>query len=418
MQLGDLRLAEMLAERAVAAGGGLPAKIIQAMAITWQERGADAEVILAELAGETRGPTRAQIAILRAMNFALSLGDAASAERELDEAIPADDEAAQAVANALRALIDLVRGHSRAVDRASTILASTPANDIVQMLSIWVLVTGLGDLGRIDEIESAADAGYQLAETSAEASHLRLPLAAVQVIAYRLAGALTSLDAMIARIGRDTIDVPFQQAWHSLFAGLSAMSRGDLPAAQRSLQEAIAHLENGGGGRMTKTFARSWLAAVTAYGRQSSRRATGARGHRAIRPGTPRQACGTSSDSLPRRGRVPPKALRRRRSRSSVTQRRKNPSAAGPPGKSCSSRRRHNSATTPPPRDWRSWPASSRAPAQPLPRLMPPHLRREAETHSSTRHASTRHSAIASPPPTPQPTPSSPTKMPACAARH
>jgi DNA-binding NarL/FixJ family response regulator len=263
MQLGDLRLAEMLAGQAVSAGGGLPAKIMLAMAITWQERGTDAEMILAELAGETSGPTRAQIAILRAMNFAISLGDAVSAERELDEAIPADDEAAQAVANALRAMIDLVRGHSRAVDRASTILASTPANDIVHMLWIWVLVTGLGDLGRIAEIESAADAGYQLAEASAEASHLRLPLAAVQVIAYRLAGALSSLDAMIARIGRDTIDVPFQQAWHSLFAGLSAMSRGDLPAAQRSLQEAVAHLENDGGGRMTKAFARSWLAAVT-----------------------------------------------------------------------------------------------------------------------------------------------------------
>ena len=262
MQLGDLKLAEMLAGRAVAAGGGLPAKIVQAMAITWQERGTDAEVILAELADETCGPTRAQIAILRAMNFALSLSDAASAERELDEAIPADDEAAQAVASALRAMIDLVRGHSRAVDRASTILASTPANDIVHMLSIWVLVTGLGDLGRIDEIESAADTGYQLAEGSAEASHLRLPLAAVQVIAYRLAGALTSSDAMIARIGRDTIDVPFQQGWHSLFAGLSAMSRGDLAAAQRSLQEAIAHLENDGGGPMMKAFARSWLAAV------------------------------------------------------------------------------------------------------------------------------------------------------------
>jgi DNA-binding NarL/FixJ family response regulator len=253
----------MLAGRAVSAGGGLPAKIIQAMAITWQERGTDAEVILAELARETQGPTRAQIAILRAMNFALSLGDAASAERELDEAIPADDEAAQAIANALRAFLDLARGHSRAVDRASTILAGTPANDIAHMLSIWVLVTGLGDLGRIDELESAADTGYQLAERSAEASHLRLPLAAVQVIAYRLAGACASLDAMIARIGRDTIDVPFQQAWHGLFAGLSAMSRGELPAAQRFLQEAVAHLEIDGGGPMMKTFARSWLAAVT-----------------------------------------------------------------------------------------------------------------------------------------------------------
>jgi DNA-binding CsgD family transcriptional regulator len=263
MQLGDLRLAETLAENAAAAGGGLQAKIVQAMAITWQERGTDAEAVLAELADETDGPIRAQIAVIRAMNFSMSLGDAASAESELDEAIPADDEAAQAIADALRAMIDLVRGHSKAIDRASTILAGTPANDITHMLSIWVLVSGLGDLGRIDEIESAANVGYRLAETSAEASHLRLPLAAVQGIAYRLAGDLTSLDAMIARIRRDTIDVPFQQAWHSFFSGLSAMSRGDLATSQRSLQEAIAHLESGGGGRMTKSFARSWLAAVT-----------------------------------------------------------------------------------------------------------------------------------------------------------
>ena len=263
MQFGDLRLAETLAERAVAAGGGLPAKTVQAMAITWQERGIDAEAILCELAAGTSGPTRAQIAILRAMNFALSLGDTASAEKELDEAIPADDDAAQAIADALRAMIDLARGHSRAVDRASTILAGTPSNDITQMLSIWVLVSGLGDLGRIDEIEAAANTGYRLAETSAEAAHLRLPLAAVHAIAYRLAGALTSCDALIARIRHDTVDAPFQQAWDSFFTGLSAMSRGNLASARRSLLETVARLETGGGGRMTKSFARSWLAAVT-----------------------------------------------------------------------------------------------------------------------------------------------------------
>lgn len=209
LQLGDLKLAETLAGQAAAAGCGLEAKITQAMAITWQERGTDAEAVLAELASEMRGPIRAQIAILRAMNFAISLGDAASAERELDEAIPADDEAAQAIANALRALIDVVRGHSRAVDRAGIILSGTPAKGIAQMMLIWTLVSGLGDLGRIDEIESAANAGYRLAETSAEASHLRMPLAALQSISYRLAGALTSSEAMIARIRRDTIDVPY-----------------------------------------------------------------------------------------------------------------------------------------------------------------------------------------------------------------
>jgi DNA-binding CsgD family transcriptional regulator len=263
MQLMDQRLAETLAQHAAAAGGGPLAKLTQAMAVTWQDRGTDAEAILAELAAETSGPPRTQIALLRAMNFAASLGDAASAERELDE-IPVDDEAAQAIANALRAMIDLVRGRSAAaVERAAAILAGAPADGTVQMLAIWTLVSGLGDLGRVDEIEAAADAGYRLAETSAETSHLRLPLAAMQGIAYRLAGALTSPEAMFARIRRDTIDVPFQPAWLSFFAGMSAMCRGELATAQRSLHETMAHLEGGGGARMMKIFAQSWLATAS-----------------------------------------------------------------------------------------------------------------------------------------------------------
>ncbi|HJT93456.1 MAG TPA: AAA family ATPase, partial [Mycobacterium sp.] len=83
MELLDLRLAEALAERAVAAGGGAEAKIAHATAITWQERGTDAENILAELASATSGPVQTQVALLRAVNFAATLGQPASAEREL-----------------------------------------------------------------------------------------------------------------------------------------------------------------------------------------------------------------------------------------------------------------------------------------------------------------------------------------------
>ena len=56
MQLSDLRLAEALAEHAVAAGGGLHAQIAHATTIIWQQRGADAETILVELADPTSGP--------------------------------------------------------------------------------------------------------------------------------------------------------------------------------------------------------------------------------------------------------------------------------------------------------------------------------------------------------------------------
>jgi DNA-binding NarL/FixJ family response regulator len=262
MQLMDLPLAETLAKYAVEANGGIEAKLTHAMALAWQERTADAEAALADLARQTSGPVRAQVATLRAFNFAAIQGLAVSAERELDIVAPTDDNATQEMAAAVRALIELVRGHpAAAVDRATAVVAGTPVNDNAYVLATWALVTGLGELGRVDEIEPAASAGYRLAETSAEASHLRMPLAALQAISYRLAGALTSLDSVATYIRRDTIDVPFQQAWHSFLAGMSAMSRGDLAAAQRSLQETLALA--GGGGTQLKGYAQSWLAAVT-----------------------------------------------------------------------------------------------------------------------------------------------------------
>jgi DNA-binding NarL/FixJ family response regulator len=263
MQLMDLRLAETLAERAVTVGGGAEAKIARAVAIAWQERGTEAETILAELADEASGPARAEIAILRATNFALFLGQLASAERVLNDALPADHEAAQAIRNVFQALIDQVRGHaSAAVDRAGTVLADSPASDVAHMLAVGTLVSGLGDLGLIDEIESAATRGYDLAEQSAEVSHGRFALAAYQANAYRLAGCSKASDATVARIRNDTLDVPYEQSFHLFLAGMSAMSRGALAAASRLLQESLAYVGTGEGGRMIKTLGRSWLATV------------------------------------------------------------------------------------------------------------------------------------------------------------
>ena len=264
MQLLDHRLAETLAERAVAVGGGPWAKIAHAMAITWQERGVEAEAVLAEQAEQASGPERTQVAILRAMNFLLILGQVASAESEL-ELLPADDHDAQAIATALRPLIELVRGHSRtAVDMAVTADASSPANDVAKIFLAWVFVTGLGDLGRIDEIESAANRGYAVADKSPEVGHLRRRLAFQETHGYRLAGELTQSDAVVSRIRRDTLDVPFEESWHSVMVGLSAMSRGALDDARRSLRDALAYLGTGGSGRMVKTFGRTWLTTVTA----------------------------------------------------------------------------------------------------------------------------------------------------------
>ncbi|MCV7282916.1 helix-turn-helix transcriptional regulator [Mycolicibacterium flavescens] len=264
MQLLDHRLAEHLAERAVAVGGGPWAKIARAMAITWQERGVEAEAVLAEQAAQACGLERTQIAILRAMNFTLILGEVGSAEAEL-ELLPVDDVNAQSIAAALRPLIQLVRGHSRtAVAMADTASAVSPGSDVATIFLAWVYVTGLGDLGRVDEIDAAAKTGYAVADRSPESGHLLRRLALQETHGYRLAGMLAESDAVIERIRRDTLDVPFEESWHRVMVGLSAMSSGALGDARRSLRDALAYLGPGDSGRMVKTFARTWLATVTA----------------------------------------------------------------------------------------------------------------------------------------------------------
>jgi DNA-binding NarL/FixJ family response regulator len=148
--------------------------------------------------------------------------------------------------------------------------ADAAAGDIARILLAWALVTGLGDLGRIDEIESAANSGYAGAERSPQASHLKNRLAFQETHGYRLGGALTQSDAVVARIRRDTLDVPFEESWRSAMVGLSAMSRGTLDDARRLLRDALANLGPGDSGRMLKSLGGSWFTTVIAMAGQAT----------------------------------------------------------------------------------------------------------------------------------------------------
>jgi DNA-binding NarL/FixJ family response regulator len=145
-----------------------------------------------------------------------------------------------------------------------------PTNDVAKIFLAWVFVTGLGDLGRFDEVEAAAQKGYAVADKSPEAGHLLRRLALQETHGYRLGGALDRSDEVVARIRRDTHDVPFEESWHRVFVGLSAMTRGALQDAQRSLRDALAYLGTGGSGRMVKTFGRTWLTTVTGMAGQAT----------------------------------------------------------------------------------------------------------------------------------------------------
>lgn len=289
IQLTDMRLAASLAEHAEAAGGGLQAQIAHATALMWQERGEATEIVLAALAKATSGPLRVQIALLRALNLTLILGKLGRAEAELAAAVPAGDPAADAAVaatvEALRASIDIARGHPHAaVERARTVLDDESSDAIARILAIWVLVSGLGELGRISAVDAVADLGYTLADTAAEVSHLRLALAFLHAYMLRLAGALSGADTVIARIRHDTVDVPIDgswqvaESWHAFVSGLSAVSRGDLTEARRLCQESLADFGGDDSISTRRAFARCWLAGIAGMSGQAvtARRELGA----------------------------------------------------------------------------------------------------------------------------------------------
>ncbi|MHA3024033.1 LuxR C-terminal-related transcriptional regulator [Mycobacterium sp. BMJ-28] len=266
IRLLALQIADTLAQHAVAAGSGIEAQLARVMALTWQERGEDAERVLAELASDPNSPLRVQISMLRALNFASVLGRPGAAERVLDD-VGSTDENTAPLACAVRALIAAVRGHAEdAVERAHAVVNGTPDHHLAYMLSTFALISGLTGLGRIAEVEAAAEAGYALAQAHPEVSHLRVPLSFLHAYAGRPAGALAQLDATITRIRSDTLDIPFEgswqvaESWRAFVGGLSAICRGELANAQRACRESLVDAGADHGGRMRKRFARLWLA--------------------------------------------------------------------------------------------------------------------------------------------------------------
>jgi DNA-binding CsgD family transcriptional regulator len=61
---------------------------------------------------------------------------------------------------------------------------------------------------------------------------------------------------------QETLDVPFEESWHTFLAGMSAMSRGALTDARRWLRESLAYLGTGDTGRVIRASGRSWLTTV------------------------------------------------------------------------------------------------------------------------------------------------------------
>jgi hypothetical protein len=85
--LGDLALADRLAEAAVRAGAGPEPNFVRGHALSWLGRGAEAEAVLAGIrTSELTDEDRARLAFLRSSNMLWAFGDSQRAKETIDEA--------------------------------------------------------------------------------------------------------------------------------------------------------------------------------------------------------------------------------------------------------------------------------------------------------------------------------------------
>ncbi len=242
LQLLDLHLAVKLARCAVEAGGGRSAQLTYALAMGTSGRGREGDEILASLAATAEGAELAHVALLRAANLAWILGHPQAAERVLADASDAASVCGLASSyGAIRASCRAALGHpSEAVELATVAFSGGQLQPLAAMLGYGGLVCALGDLGRIDRLQTTASQAYDLALSAPDASHLRFGVGLMDIVGRRLAGALEPARDVAVRLRHQSQDVGVSQSLTALLMGVVEMSCGDLRSAQRWFRESLA----------------------------------------------------------------------------------------------------------------------------------------------------------------------------------
>jgi len=187
--LGDLRLAERLAETAIRAGAGAEAYFIRAHALSWLFAAPEADEVLAHM--PTAGLTddeRARLAYLRASNALWALGDPARAKKIIDEAATSTPPGARTWIDAFLTIYSFAMDQPDAALEASRSLVLEDLPPVVGAETSWALTVITSDAGRTSDAETVANTGYAVASRAFDSPHMRFNIADAHVSALLLAG--------------------------------------------------------------------------------------------------------------------------------------------------------------------------------------------------------------------------------------
>jgi DNA-binding CsgD family transcriptional regulator/tetratricopeptide (TPR) repeat protein len=237
--LGDLHLAERLAEAAIDAGPGPEPNFVRAHALSWLGRGDEAEAVLAAIrTSELTDRDRARFTFLRCSNTLWALGDPARAKELIDDALRFTPVRARTYIDAFLTIYWFAMDQPEAAMQASESLALADI-PVVGAEIAWALAQISADAGHTTEAVADANAGYVVATRTLDAPHMRFNIADAEVGALLLSGQITDALEVAERTQQQAAHLPgAAQLLGAAVAGRAALGAGDLHSACKLLEQA------------------------------------------------------------------------------------------------------------------------------------------------------------------------------------
>ncbi|MGZ4528115.1 MAG: LuxR C-terminal-related transcriptional regulator [Mycobacterium sp.] len=257
MAMSNVALAEELARYAVDRGGGLPAALALAEAVSWQGRGDEAEAVLVEAEPDDSDEWQvARWGCLRSANLFWGCGDDEAASRVLtDVKKRVESEASLHLVTAFEVSIAFFCGD------VETTLAVGPSlcdSDVLPIATVWAAIptcSALAAAGRYSEVQPIADAGLRAAAACGMGLQ-RFNIGMTEVMVAAAAGDYPAAERVWKRYAAMAAGVPEADAMVQAMLGFVQLARGNVPDACAAFNQSKSVFLRG--------FPSPWLVLVAA----------------------------------------------------------------------------------------------------------------------------------------------------------
>jgi DNA-binding CsgD family transcriptional regulator/energy-coupling factor transporter ATP-binding protein EcfA2 len=255
--MSNIVFGEKLARFAFDRGGGLPAAIVLAEAVSWQGRGDEAEEVLGAFDPDGADELlTVRWGCLRAANLFWGCGRVDAARAVLaDLKVRVDSEATRGLTSAMEVSFAFFSGD---LSKAITTGLAVCESELGPLAAVWAAMStswALALSGRFPDCHRIAEAGFRAAAFG-ESGPQRFAIGLAEVMALTAAGDLAETDPVHERYAAMAAGVREAEAIVKAVVGLANFARGALGPASEALHDSVAAMLAG--------FPSGWLMLVSA----------------------------------------------------------------------------------------------------------------------------------------------------------